>query len=155
MLTKKEIFELFKSHFNEIAFDDLCWLYAIIMTESGGNPKAETPYARGLMQLSRIALEDIKNNFGVKFDYDEMFDPLRNIQAGAFYLSLLKKRIENLGYEPSRMLVGIAWNWGYGNLRKWLKLHPDNATIDEYLPPETISHIIDVEWHYQQCKKGE
>ena len=141
---------------NEIdeIFDDVFWLYAIIMTESSGNPKAESPYARGLMQLSKIALKDVNKKFGTDFKYDDMFDPLSNVKAGALYLTLLKNRIRKLGLDPSRFIVSVAWNWGLGNLLKWMRQKADNSIIDESLPTETKAHAIDVEWYYQNCVRG-
>jgi len=61
---------------------------AIISVESSGNPNAQagTTSARGLMQITRAAAQDM----GVA--YDNLFDPRTNILCGTEYLSKLIHR---------------------------------------------------------------
>ena len=126
-------------------------LMAIILTESSGDPTADSGYARGLTQLSEIALKDINKAYNLNISYSDLFDPRISILAGALYLKRLKGYIfryikANLDETDTfyDALVQMAWNWGTGSLRKWLNKKPDNAVIDESVPQETKAHLFDV-----------
>jgi hypothetical protein len=80
----------------ETAPDDAPFLKAILTAgeRSDGNPQAEsTKGARGLMQLTPIALKDVYEHTGdarfnpATFNYD---DPVASVQGGAAYAQLLR-----------------------------------------------------------------
>lgn len=79
---------------------------AIIMVESGFDPNAQAKgsSARGLMQITRGAAEEVKAN------HDDLFNPRFNIQVGASYLGI---QISRFGF-----LDGIrSYNAGPGSIR--------------------------------------
>ena len=90
----------------------------IIQAESSGN--AATPDspvgARGLMQIMKKTAEE-KTGYGVNYNlsYDELFDPVKNVKYGADYFKGLKK---SFGNDKDAL---IAYNWGPGNYKKFLK----------------------------------
>ena len=90
----------------------------IIQAESSGN--AATPDspvgARGLMQIMKNTAEK-DTGYGVNYNlsYDELFDPVKNVKYGADYFKGLKK---SFGNDRDAL---IAYNWGPGNYRKFLK----------------------------------
>ena len=61
---------------------DPCLIGAVILHESNGNPEAvgDAGLARGLMQLHKVACEQ------VGFDWGDMFVPEQNIACGTAYL---------------------------------------------------------------------
>ena len=67
---------------------------AIVMVESAGNPVAVGSIGeRGLMQLTKGAIDDVNSNFGTNFFWNLMFTRKLNLLAGAYYLKLQKKRL--------------------------------------------------------------
>jgi soluble lytic murein transglycosylase-like protein len=93
-------------------------LLAIIMTmESGGNPKADSGQAQGLMQITPVTAQDIANKFlktPVK-SYD-LWDPKTNIEFGAAYLSHLRnvfgEREQGPSWNTTVELVAAGYNGG-------------------------------------------
>lgn len=84
---------------------------AIIMTESGFNPQAQSSAgARGLMQLMPETMMDL----GV----DDPFDSTANINAGAMYLKKQIKRFKTLD------LALAAYNAGPANVTKYGGIPP-------------------------------
>ena len=120
---------------------------AIISAESSWDPKAESAYARGLMQISKTALEQVNMSYNLNFSYDDMFNPDKNILAGTAYLRWLFKFFSKEPEEIQLILVIMAYNWGCGNVRKWLKTKQDNRVIDESVPTETKDYIVNVLFH--------
>jgi hypothetical protein len=116
----------------------------IIQAESSGN--AATPDspvgARGLMQIMKKTAEE-KTGYGVNYNlsYDELFDPVKNVKYGADYFKGLKK---SFGNDKDAL---IAYNWGPGNYRKFLKNgywieRKNGKTIKHYkLPKETRDYV--------------
>ena len=80
---------------NEIIDREL--ILAIVRQESGFNPKAKTPGARGLMQLmpgtASFVAKDRKYRSSKR---GELFDPETNIELGQRYIDILlkDKRVE-------------------------------------------------------------
>lgn len=130
-------------------------ILAVIMTESSGNPKADSGFARGLMQVSRIALFDINNKYKFNYTYDDLFEPAINIQVGTLYLRDLVKYYKTK-YPDDVFVVSysvMAYNSGIGFVNDWLKnTKADNRMIDESIPEETKSHLLDVMWWYFHFK---
>ena len=116
-------------------------IFGIIMTESSGNPNADSGYARGLMQISKIALKDTK----LPYNYEDLFDPEKNIEVGIVYL----KKLENYFLKRYGLfhlpLTILAYAWGIGNVNRWLKdTKADNRFIDEAIPPEKKDYLYNV-----------
>ncbi len=122
---------------------------AIIQTESAGKINAESPYARGLMQVSEMALNEINKRYNLNLKYSDLFDPEANILVGTLYfrdlLTYFARRYEKVALP----LAAASYNWGIGNVINWLKnTPPDNSKIDESIPEETKAHFYDIMWWY-------
>ncbi len=116
-------------------------LSRIIQTESSNNPDAVSPKgAAGLMQI--MPNTGMQPGFGVtetlvdkdkqgNIIRDDRLDPVKNVKFGAQYFDGLTKAFGN---ERDAL---IAYNWGAGNTRKWLK---DGGDLNK-LPKETQGYI--------------
>lgn len=106
----------------------------MIMVESSGNPMAQNKNsgARGLMQIMKDTAEK-DSGFGVNYNlnYEELFDPEKNVKFGNDYFSGLKK------YYGNERDALIAYNYGPGNTNKWLK---DGGNLNN-LPNETMNYL--------------
>ena len=119
----------------------------IIATESQWNAEADSGYQRGLMQVSPQALRTVNFLYQTSYTYDDMFDPAKNVFVGIRYMRWLYryfKNIQNLDTELAIPYSILAYNWGIGNVVKWFKYtQKSNSFIDEAVPEETKSHLID------------
>jgi len=98
---------------------------AVIWQESRGNPNAASRAgARGLMQLMPATAKEM----GVT----DVFDPEQNIRAGTQYL---KKMLDT--FDGDERLALMAFNWGPGNVKKWLAAGEDPTKI----PNETLRYV--------------
>jgi hypothetical protein len=107
------------------AMDDL--LYGIMMTESGGNPLAyNVSGATGAFQLMPGTARDL----GLRVDsqVDERLDPSKSRAAASVYIRQLLKRYNGNVDNALR-----AYNWGMGNVDKWIA----NGSDLSQLPKET------------------
>lgn len=107
------------------AMDDL--LYGIMMTESGGNPLAyNVSGATGAFQLMPGTARDL----GLRVDsqVDERLDPSKSRAAASVYMRQLLKRYNGNVDNALR-----AYNWGMGNVDKWIA----NGSDLSQLPKET------------------
>ncbi len=68
------------------------FVYAICVAESTLNPRADSGYARGLMQLSKVAWKEVSNR-----PYSQAYNPKINVEVGATYLNHLKTFLEEYG----------------------------------------------------------
>ncbi|MEX0932702.1 MAG: transglycosylase SLT domain-containing protein [Candidatus Pacearchaeota archaeon] len=126
---------------------------AIILQESSANRLAiGTANEVGLMQISEIAFQDVKNNFnnavirGVdSATYEtELLDPRKNIHFGTAYFALNRDRLETPGVSRNSLnrISILAYNWGIGNVR--------NACEDNLLencrnvPEFNLQYVSDV-----------
>lgn len=109
--------------------DDL--LNGVMMTESGGNSLAYNVKsgAAGAFQF----LPDTARDMGLRVDseVDERLDPSKSRAAASIYLSQLLKRY---GGDLDNALR--AYNWGMGNVDKWIA----NGSKIEDLPEETRNY---------------
>ncbi len=105
----------------------------IIQVESSGNPDAinKKTGAKGLMQIMKNTAEK-ETGYGVNYNlsYDELSDPVKNVKYGADYFKGLKK---SFGNDRDAL---IAYNWGPGNYRNFLK----NGYWIERKNGKTIKH---------------
>ena len=107
-------------------------VFAIIRQESAFNPKARSPAdAFGLMQLipstaRSIAIQIKKPYNGTK----DLYDPLKNITLGTFYIKKLLKR-----YDGSFIFSLAAYNAGGTPVKKW------KSSLDKTNSLEFIENI--------------
>ncbi|OXM32287.1 lytic transglycosylase domain-containing protein [Salmonella enterica] len=105
--------------------DDL--LHGIMMTESGGNPLAyNVSGATGAFQFMPGTARDL----GLRVDsqVDERLDPSKSRAAASVYMHQLLKRYNGNVDNALR-----AYNWGMGNVDKWIA----NGSDISQLPKET------------------
>lgn len=106
--------------------DDL--LHGVMMTESSGNPLAynTSSGAAGAYQFMPATARDM----GLRVDstVDERLDPEKSRAAAAVYMRQLMKRYDGNVDNALR-----AYNWGMGNVDKWIA----NGSDISQLPKET------------------
>lgn len=89
---------------------DPTFLLAIAMAESSFNERADSGYARGLMQLSEAAWRDATDR-----SYQEAFVWRTNMQVAADHLAMLRDRLEKEErFDYARLAA--AYRHGYGFL---------------------------------------
>ena len=110
-LDSKSIYEISKTIYEESIkynFNPLL-ITAIIKIESNFDPKAVSDsYAYGLCQVRRFIAPELAENIGIKWDGAEktLFDPIKNIKIGVYYLSMLNRNFNDL------KIAVIAYNQG-------------------------------------------
>lgn len=149
-------------------------ILGIIYTESSGNPEAESFFtdengnkvvvARGLMQLTSIAVKEVNRIYNRRFIFDDMLNPEANIECG---ILLLKNYLEYWKKNASEVfaiqLALLSYSWGITAVINWLtKTKPDNGFIDEAIPTEKQYYNESVTFWYmktkavvEELKKGE
>jgi soluble lytic murein transglycosylase-like protein len=127
-----------KRHVEPQVPDDL--LIAIAQTESDFNSLAISPVgAMGMFQFMPITLLDLAKRFDVYFS---PFDIEGSVIAAKVYLSWLRKCFKD--YKDWTVVLA-AWNWGYGNVQKWLRKEKE-------MPVETKNFIEKVMNLYETSK---
>ncbi len=113
-MESETIYEISKTIYEEAIkynFNPLL-ITAIIKIESNFEPKAiSDSYAYGLCQVRRFIAPELAESVGIKWDGAEntLFDPVKNIKIGVYYLSMLNRDFNDL-----RTAI-IAYNQGpYG-----------------------------------------
>lgn len=110
-LDSKSIYEISKTIYEESIrynFNPLL-ITAIIKTESNYEPTAVSDsYAYGLCQVRRFIAPELAENIDIKWDGAEktLFDPIKNIKIGVYYLSMLNRDFNDL------KTAVIAYNQG-------------------------------------------
>lgn len=140
-------------------------IQAIIQVESNGDPKAVSPVgARGLMQITKGTWEDTVRRLQKNWNWDEAFDPVKNMEIGCAYLDWLRKYLEknrNKWRVPWPEIGLAAYNAGPGSVesynfdippfketqnyvKKIMEKYRDGGTSDAILLPEskTIEQAI-------------
>jgi soluble lytic murein transglycosylase len=130
--------EYVRAHAGEL---DPSWVMAVILAESGFNPRALSPAgARGLMQLMPETAHDVARRMGMRdFNPEDLWDPYINIAMGCFYLN---ERLR--GFNGDIRLALAAYNGGQGNVRSWLanpEFSRDGKTLDVIPFTETYHYI--------------
>ena len=111
---------------------------AVIRQESSGNPKAvSSKGARGLMQLTPIAVRDI----GADPDKVNLDDPATNINLGTAYLAKMFKLFDG---DPNKALR--AYNAGPTAVQKYKGMPPYDETMG-YVPG-VLKNMNAVRAHY-------
>lgn len=127
---------------------------AMVEIESDCIPTADNGKARGLMQITPIALKDVNARYKYKYTWDEMFDPVKNLEVGISYLAYLltyyqAKKPDNQFYY---LYAVAAYNWGMGKVDMWLNNVKDHREAIKIFPNETKNYIIKVLWLYNWFK---
>jgi len=134
-LDSKSIYEISKTIYEEAVkynFNPLL-ITAIIKTESNFDPKAVSDsYAYGLCQVRRFIAPELAENIGIEWDGAEktLFDPIKNIQIGVYYLSMLNRDFNDL------KTAVIAYNQGPYAVQERL-------TNNQELPDNYVNKILD------------
>ncbi len=133
-LDSKSIYEISKTIYEESIkynFNPLL-ITAIIKIESNFDPKAvSNSYAYGLCQVRRFIAPELAENIGIKWDGAEktLFDPIKNIQIGVYYLSMLNRNFNDL------KTTIIAYNRGPYNVQEQL-------TNNQELPNNYVDKVL-------------
>lgn len=122
--------------------------------------------AKGLFQFMPITIRDISERFNYPFD---PYDPKQATEAAKIYLTWLCDKLldedtgrlivylndPNIQYPHD--LVLVAWNWGYGNLQKYINsrvVRNEDGSLEVKkeghikLPTETKTFISKVNMYY-------
>jgi len=136
-IDSKSIYEISKTIYEEAVKYDFnpLLITAIIKTESNFDPKAVSDsYAYGLCQVRRFIAPELAENIGIEWDGAEktLFDPIKNIKIGVYYLSMLNRDFNDL------KLAIIAYNQGPYNVQERLTNNQElsnnyaNKVLDYY-----------------------
>ena len=134
-LDSKSIYEVSKTIYEEAVkynFNPLL-ITALIKTESNYDPKAVSDsYAYGLCQVRRFIAPELAENIGIEWDGAEktLFDPIKNIQIGIYYLSILNRDFNDL------KTAVIAYNQGPYAVQERL-------TNNQELPVNYVNKVLD------------
>ena len=133
-LDSKSIYEISKTIYEEAIkynFNPLL-ITAIMKTESNYDPKAVSDsYAYGLCQVRRFIAPEIAENLGIEWDGAEktLFDPIKNIKIGVYYLSILNRDFNDL------KTAVIAYNQGPYAVQERL-------TNNQELPDNYVNKVL-------------
>jgi len=100
-LDSKAIYDISKAIYEEAVkynFNPLM-ISSLINVESTFNTEAvSNAHAYGLCQVRRFIAPELANNLGIQWDGAEktLFDPIKNIQIGVYYLSILNRNFNDL-----------------------------------------------------------
>ena len=134
-LDSKSIYEISKTIYEESIkynFNPLL-ITAIIKTESNYPTTAvSNSYAYGLCQVRRFIAQELAENIGIEWDGAEktLFDPIKNIQIGVYYLSMLNRDFNDLN------TAVIAYNLGPYAVQERL-------TNNQELPDSYANKVLD------------
>ena len=94
------------------------WVFAITRQESAFMEDARSSVgASGLMQLMPATAKETARKFSIPLaSPQQVFNPDKNIQLGAAYLSQVHSQ-----FNGNRVLASAAYNAGPGRVRQWLK----------------------------------
>ena len=88
------------------------FVYAICHAESSLDANAESSVARGMMQLTEAAWQDV-----TKLHYRQAFEWETNVEVGILYLERLKGMLESVDLFSYPRLAA-SYRYGFGALRK-------------------------------------
>lgn len=116
-------------------------MQAIAMIESSGDPQAynERTNAVGLYQITLPCLADYNQAHILGgYNHEDMFHPSRAHIVASWYIN--KKIPSYMKYYKIEDSINnrlIAYNWGIGNLRKWVR-----SERTYKIPKETSDYIV-------------
>ncbi len=129
-------------------------IYAVIRTESGFRPEAESHAgALGLMQLMPETFDWLQESLDGEIAYatEELTDPDINVRYGTYFLSMLMA-----DYDGNIRTVAAAYNAGFSNVDDWLKdsaYSPDGKNLTTIPYSETADYADKVEEAYNMYGK--
>ncbi len=116
---------------------DAALIAAVIYAESKFDDRTSSAGARGLMQITPQAAEDIeRHSGGTTFQFGDLGDPEINIRYGTYLLRELLDR-----YEGDVVAALAAYNAGPTNVDNW---GGSELSVDEIPFPETRAYVEDV-----------
>lgn len=116
---------------------DAALIAAVIYAESKFDDRTSSAGARGLMQITPQAAEDIeRHSGGTTFHFGDLGDPEINIRYGTYLLRELLDR-----YEGDVVAALAAYNAGPTNVDNW---GGSDLTVAEIPFPETRAYVEDV-----------
>jgi peptidoglycan lytic transglycosylase len=116
---------------------DAALIAAVIYSESKFSESTSSAGARGLMQITRDAANDIeRHSGGTTFQFSDLSDPELNIRYGTFLLRELLDR-----YEGDEAAALAAYNAGPGNADEW---GGSDLTVEGIPFPETRAYVEEV-----------
>jgi soluble lytic murein transglycosylase len=116
---------------------DAALIAAVIYAESKFDDRTSSAGARGLMQITPEAANDIeRHSGGTSFELGDLSDPEINIRYGTFLLRELLDR-----YDGDTAAALAAYNAGPGNADRW---GGSDLTVAEIPFPETRAYVEDV-----------
>jgi soluble lytic murein transglycosylase len=117
--------ELAQQAARENAIDE-AWVFGLMRQESRFVSVARSSVgASGLMQIMPSTARWIAQRLGIKrFHSDEMQDPAKNIQFGAYYLKHIQTSLDG-----SPVLATAAYNAGPSRAQRWRDSRPMEAAV--------------------------
>ncbi|MDQ3726223.1 MAG: lytic transglycosylase domain-containing protein [Actinomycetota bacterium] len=116
---------------------DAALIAAVIYSESKFRDQTSSAGARGLMQITPEAAEDIeKQSGGTTFQLSDLADPELNIRYGTFLLGELLER-----YDGDEAAALAAYNAGPGNADEW---GGEGLAVEDIGFPETRAYVEEV-----------
>lgn len=118
-------------------------IYAVIRTESGFDPSAESNVgARGLMQITEVTFDWIKSKIapGEDLTFDDLYDPAVNIRFGVYYISACLER-----YHGDVSTAAAAYHSGWGTVDALLQKEEhsaDGITLQGF-PYNQMHHYVE------------
>lgn len=116
-------------------------IYAVIRTESGFDPNAESEAgARGLMQIMPDTFQWLQSKLepDAGLSAESLYDPQVNIRYGVYYLSMLREKF------GSDVLAVAAYHAGQNRVAQWLAdqiIPRDNCTAED-IPSSATGHYV-------------
>ena len=116
---------------------DAALIAAVIYSESKFSDQTSSAGARGLMQITPEAANEIERlSGGTSFRIDDLSDPEINIRYGTF---LLRELLERFGGDEAAALA--AYNAGPANAEKW---GGSSLSVADIPFPETRAYVEEV-----------
>jgi len=126
-------------------------VFAMIKAESNFDQHARsTADARGLMQITAVALKDINRMLMEEYTISQMYIPEINIRCGVAYLSILYHKY---GVFDTAF---AAYNAGQGNVDVWLndsRYSYDRRQLYNIPFKETANYVKKVNHYYHEYQK--
>jgi peptidoglycan lytic transglycosylase len=116
---------------------DAALIAAVIYSESKFSDQTSSAGARGLMQITPDAANEIERlSGGTSFRLDDLSDPEINIRYGTF---LLRELLDRFGGDEAAALA--AYNAGPANAEEW---GGGELSVDDIPFPETRAYVEEV-----------
>lgn len=130
-------------------------VYAVILTESGFDPEAESSAgARGLMQMTEDTFDWIKSRIAPQEDisYAEMYDPDTAIRFGTYFVSICLQR-----YAEDVATAAAAYHSGWGTvdglLAQGAPYTEDGSRLIDF-PYKQMNHYVGkIEKNYEKYQE--